>query len=343
MFTNEGKTPTTPQKQSYWKSFLERPELKSQEEFVLKVWQGVPTEQRLPVWRICINSYLTGKNNDIKYKDNVMGQLSTDLQEDIVMESTAGHFEWFDPPIEETELNAIGRILACYLHTQQLNSYIEGSAQLVARLYMFCKKSEVDAYQIYTFLMDMMQDYLRDDCLKLRNEVLVLADLIVLELPDLAKHFNDHKFDVVDLCDIALVWVPPLFSCHFNSEAVGQILDILIIQGSKEREKRAGSKVMSSLLGFIFGLFKIFKDTLLRKHSNTLFKTISNLPSSLNNEQINEAFQIGYQIYENNVKITIEEIRNKKHWYQFLSSYSGPIEFVKDVGIPQKQKKKYTS
>jgi len=34
----------------------------------------------------------------------------------------------------------------------------------------------------------------------------------------------------------------------------------------------------------------------------------------------------------------VKTIRSKKHWAKFLSSHQGPIEFVKDVGIPKKQK-----
>jgi len=306
----------------YWANYLANPQVATSrpDEFTTKVWQGL-SDSRVKVWRACIAKHKKKKPLSDAIKPQVLERINLELDQGKL------------PPKVGNEANKdrVRTLLIAHAKMNDLQHYLQGSVQLALVILSVLKDPE-ESLQLFQIIIEKMMSYHVDNNVALRTNCLVLADVITRDMPDLAEHFNTLKFDVVDLVDVVVAWSLPLFSCLFLSGVVKRMIDIVLLEGP------------DYLLGFVYGVFKNFRERLLRVSERTgeqedevpvtLFQVISDLPDHLTNQHIALAFRYAYEVYRAPGKQeAIEAMRAEKNWARTMA-VPGPVTFVRGVGGP---------
>eukprot|EP01006_Ploeotia_vitrea_P045201 TRINITY_DN66919_c7_g3_i1.p1 TRINITY_DN66919_c7_g3~~TRINITY_DN66919_c7_g3_i1.p1 ORF type:complete len:755 (+),score=456.13 TRINITY_DN66919_c7_g3_i1:153-2267(+) len=245
------------------------------------------------------------------------------LENDTNMELASSHVK---RAIPEAELKTADLSKVLHLVAQHASrfysssySYLQGTAQLAATI-LEVTQSYGETLNIMCLWTRRMQPYLANDCEKLRVEVLVLADLLAQEMPELCAHFNENGFDVVDLSDVVVAWAAPLFAWYFPRVAVKRILDVFMFEGPE------------SLIGFVLGVFHVFEPMLQATTEDRLFRFVTDIPTQMTEHQIEDAFQYGYETFRQNAS-RVHKMREEKDLQRALSR-PGAIRFAPGVGGP---------
>jgi hypothetical protein len=101
---------------------------------------------------------------------------------------------------------------------------------------------------------------------------------------------------------------------------VKRLVDIVLLDGPDH------------LIGFVFGMLKVFAPSLLHQTADTIYTVVTELPESLSPQHVAQAFKIGFEVFRARAEM-VAEIRAKKNWAKAVEQ-SGTLTFVKGVGNP---------
>eukprot|EP00494_Astrolonche_serrata_P033928 UN34197 len=121
---------------------------------------------------------------------------------------------------------------------------LTGIVQIVAVLTAVVD-DDSQAFEILQVLGELITPYFRHD--HLRNETLILVEVLYSREGELCEHLTQVGFDLIDICDIVRAWVQPLFTHHFPLEFVLRVLDVVFLEGP------------SVLLAIVYGILNLFK------------------------------------------------------------------------------------
>ncbi len=176
-------------------------------------------------------------------KDIDTSALPSKLLQEVSLELEAGHFTTFDAPgaLTPADFAAIRRILLCELELSERESYLLGSAHLVARLFVASGRNEHLTLSLLVLLETKLRPYLTvsnpsSNAPSLRNDVLLLQDLLQTSSSshspplgqELLAHFAQVAFDVVDLGDVISTWFSGLFAASFPAEFCLRAVDLIL-------------------------------------------------------------------------------------------------------------------
>jgi Rab-GTPase-TBC domain/PH domain len=199
--------------------------------------------------------------------------------------------------------------------------YTSGYAQLALIIFSVVRNEAHAAILLYV-LHTRMHAFREDENLHLLNDVLVLADMVVQQLPQLAAHLNESQVDVIDLSQLFVSWALPLFASYYPSGAVIRVVDIMLFEDP------------SCLAAVAFGVLKFFSGMLVTQPAEEVFRALVDIPSSdFPESTVKDVFMAGYEVFRNN-QTNIEELRAEKDWLQLIE-YPGTVEFIRGVGNPE--------
>jgi len=296
----------------FWNDFIKDESLQKKPAFPMLLWQGIsPSEARKHVWSR-FQAPLSDPQTEVsaKAKDEILANLTLEV-------SHAQERGVAPPQLKDSDIVIVQRIILASAARNQREEYESGSAILVATL-LSVVQDEMTAAALYEYILSQMERYRADEWKKMHTDVLVLADLMWQDLPQLAQHLNQCGFDVVDLRDISSNWMQGIFANLFSTVAVTRLLDIFLFEGPE------------SLIGFTFGVFKVLMQQVIERDVEDLFRFISDIPYGLSERQIEDALRYGYEAIRVGAK-RIAELRAEKDWPSSLGS-AGPIRFAKGVG-----------
>jgi hypothetical protein len=335
----------------FWGQFLDSPNAAKQEPKYHKfVWGGVPSELNLrrQVWPLLSKNIQDAivpnpgqfKSVDEATLEEIMIELANQDLERYLEKSLNPSVEPKSPTATLTRSGTMANVhhardavkdLVKLVH-EALNHqkrYIPGSVQLAALLLIdVCDFNTQEAFKILYGLLVTMQDYMADNYKRLRNECLVIADILSREVGSLAQRFNETGFDVVDMTDLLCIWSSPLFIYHFPKEFVLRVMDLLFAEGPV-------------ILGnVIFAIIFVFQEELdsIKVGSNEskegetgrkLYATLYDIPSKINAQKLEKIFKSGYEMILNFPKMA--ELRMQKDWSKTIE-VPGPLRFKKGVG-----------
>ena len=217
--------------------------------------------------------------------------------------------------------SVISQILVAFAEKNRVDKHQQGSAHLVAILLEMLGNQKATS-GVLQHLQDKSQAFRSNEGRQLRNDCLVLADVMSEELPELCTHLNSCGFDVVDLVDVLTAWTASFFAGYFPSLAVTRMLDIFLYDGCQ------------SWAGFVYGFFKVFAARLCEVDVGDLYRTITTvLPQDMTERQINEALRYGFETFRNSPK-RIADLRFEKDWSATVS-VPGPVRFQRNIGHAQ--------
>lgn len=298
--------------QKFWTEFLSNSEaLQKAQMFPMLLWQGISEgDYRRQIWT--------------KYGGGVAppkapSSLPRHLREQLWASASAELDLGSKSTLPTAESSAIQRIVLEHADRHALTEYQQGLAHLVAIL-LSVTQSEQSAASLLEHLFHRLEPYREADGKRVRTDALVLADILFQELPQLCAHFNQCGLDVNDLHDIVSTWLLSCFASFFPVMAVVRLIDILLFDAPE------------NLIGFVFGVFKVYAPTLMQIDISDLFRKITEMPRKMSDRQVFDALKYGYETVRNNTQHAAD-LRLEKDWAR-TTSVPGPVRFCKGIGSP---------
>ena len=88
-----------------------------------------------------------------------------------------------------------------------------------------------DTFKILQILTEIMGVYYVDEGKLMKDETLLLLDVLCVNEPDLVKRLNELHIDVIDLSIFVSSWIRCLFAHHFEMEFVQRVIDLVLLEG----------------------------------------------------------------------------------------------------------------
>eukprot|EP01083_Nonionella_stella_P011501 32643_1 len=191
-----------------------------------------------------------------------------------------------------------------------------------------------DTFFILQILSEIMNVYSLEDEKLMKDETLLLIDVLCVNEDKLVRKLNQLCIDVIDLSVFVSSWIRCLFVHHFEIEFVQRVIDLVLLEGP------------SVLIAIVYGILQFIKNDILQ--CDTHYDVFEKLAGSkLKNylkkhEFIARVIQKAQLLFtEENYKYVIKG-REKKSWPDLLG-LPGQRHFriAKGVGDKTKVKKAY--
>ena len=191
-----------------------------------------------------------------------------------------------------------------------------------------------DTFFILQILTQIMRIYYDSDEKLMKDETLLLIDVLCVNEDKLVKKLNNLEIDVIDLSVFVSSWIRCLFVHHFEIEFVQRVIDLVLLEGP------------SVLIAIVYGILQFIKNDILQcdTHYDIFEKLAGNkLKNYLKkHEFIHRVIQKAQLLFtEENYKYVIKG-REKKSWPDLLT-LPGQKHFkiAKGVGDKTKVKKAF--
>ena len=280
---------------------------------VSKVWSGLDDSQRRQRWPERIDKKLL----EYKFQSSA---LQSGVKDSIDMNVQPAFFTHLVTPLSPQQYEDIRVVLRMDAAFNHRTSYIDGYAQLTARLLALHNN---DTHVTFATLQAINQQLkpLQASKLNLRNDALTLASLLTRDAPELTAHFNSVGFDVCDLSDLMIGWLPAAFGLGgWPAELVLRVVDVLLLD----------SVGCAYLFAVLYGMLRVHSKVLQQQSADGIFQFLVDLPASMSKQQVSETFVFAYkQVRSKSEQVSAE--RRKRDWLRTVER-PGPIMFSADVG-----------
>jgi hypothetical protein len=315
----------------FWSDFVAQPQALSQSSgFSRMLWQGVqPPDQRGKVWAFVADrkgamaqAALAGasQGDDDDSGGGAHATASTEevlVAVDVELTKCAAHGTL---PLLPPEHQAVVRKLvgALVAEARLSSTRLQGLPSLAATIFMTVR-DEALTRRLLQVACFMFQEFRADDARRMRNDSLVLADLLVREVPKLCDYFNEQQFDVVDLSDVVCAWLGSAFASYCPFTFVQRALDVFLFEGPE------------ALLGLAFGVLKVRAAEIERGGEDyDAFAQLVDAAATLREPaHIDEAFRAGFEVGAKG----LVALRKDKDWFKCMQ-VAGTLKFVQGVGDP---------
>eukprot|EP00485_Elphidium_margaritaceum_P001101 CAMPEP_0202697630 /NCGR_PEP_ID=MMETSP1385-20130828/10948_1 /ASSEMBLY_ACC=CAM_ASM_000861 /TAXON_ID=933848 /ORGANISM="Elphidium margaritaceum" /LENGTH=813 /DNA_ID=CAMNT_0049354131 /DNA_START=32 /DNA_END=2473 /DNA_ORIENTATION=- len=193
---------------------------------------------------------------------------------------------------------------------------------------------EKDTFCILQILTQIVRKYYEADEKLMKDETLLLIDVLCVNEEKLVRHLNKLEIDVIDLSVFVSSWLRCLFVHHFEIEFVQRVIDLVLLEGP------------SVLICIVYGIVQFVKNDLLQCETHyDVFEKLAGqkLKKHLKKSDfIHRVIQKAQLLFtEENYKYVIKG-REKKSWPDLLG-LPGARHFriAKGVGDKTKVKKAY--
>ncbi len=236
------------------------------------------------------------------------------------------------------------RILEAYACANQNKFALSGAVQLCAVILTTFNASHndndktsenltdcQDTFFILQILTQIMRGYYLNDCKLMRDETLLLIDVLCVNEDKLVRQLNKLSIDVIDLSVFVVSWIGCLFVHHFEIEFVQRVIDLVLLEGP------------SVLIAIVYGILQFIKNDILQcdTHYDVFEKLAGNkLKNYLRkHEFIHRVISKAQLLFtEENYKYVIKG-REKKSWTDLLG-LPGQRHFKINKGVGDKTKVK---
>jgi len=190
-----------------------------------------------------------------------------------------------------------------------------------------------NTFLILQILSGIMTDYYKEDEKLMKDETLLLLDVLCVNEDDLVRRLNELNIDVIDLSVFVSSWIRCLFAHHFEMEFVQRVIDLVLLEGA------------SVLITIVYGILQFMKTDLLlcRSTADVFLKLSQKMRNHLKkHEFISRVIQKAQLLFtEENYKYVIKG-REKKSWPDLLA-LPGQRHFriAKGIGDQKMVKKAY--
>ena len=280
---------------------------------VSRVWSGLDDSQRRQRWPERIDKKL------LEYKFQASA-LQPAVKDSIDMNAQPAFFSHSSTPPTAQQYDDIRSVLRMDAAFNHRTAYIDGYAQLTARLLALLNNDTRATFATLQAISQQLKP-LQASKLNLRNDALTLASLLTRDAPDLTAHFNTVGFDVCDLSDLMLGWLPAAYGLGgWPSELVLRVVDVVLLD----------SVGCAYLFAVLYGVLRVHSKVLQQQSADGIFQFLVDLPAAMSKQQVNDAFVYAYkQVRSKSEQVSAE--RRKRDWPRTVER-PGPILFSSDVG-----------
>ena len=88
-----------------------------------------------------------------------------------------------------------------------------------------------DTFFILQILTEIMGAYYVEEEKLMKDETLLLLDVLCVNEDDLVRRLNELSIDVIDLSVFVSSWIRCLFAHHFEMEFVQRVIDLVLLEG----------------------------------------------------------------------------------------------------------------
>ena len=280
---------------------------------VSRVWGGLDDSQRRQRWPDRIDKKL------LDYKCQASALQST-VKDSIDMNVQAAFFTHTSSPLTAQQYDDIRSVLRMDAAFNHRTAYIDGYAQLTARLLVLLNNDTRVTFATLQAINQQLKP-LQASKLNLRNDALTLASLLTRDVPELTAHFNAVGLDVCDLSDLMLGWLPAGYGLGgWPAELVLRVVDVLLMD----------SVGCAYLFAVLYGVLRVHSKVLQQQSADGIFQFLVDLPAAMSKQQVSDAFVFAYkQVRSKSDQVSAE--RRKRDWPRTVER-PGPILFSADVG-----------